>query len=620
MATNNENAWLNTLTRESGFRRCLILHGNVNDVCYSVETQNYRPVLDVASRTLKQRGFDEVVSWDRFSGVQNVSAETRESLEREAAMGSQPKEQSTGEDYDMGNDARTPTPGGCAPPNPENFLSVIYYHMLNPKRKRYAFVLDWSDYLFGNANALSESERQWLLILSKSLQNAPLPMDAENIGKPANLVILVCSKLGRIPCSFYQDNPQVKEIVVPMPGRLERVAFVKRNLHLLNFRKVLKPGQVDFDDFIDSLERLTIRDLLQITKLSRQVDGDPLSPDKLLNLYRYGEKTSPWEDLNKDKLKSMEDALKQQVKGQDEAVEKVSRDIIRAYTGLSGIQHSLRQKMPKAILFSVGPPGVGKTQLAKTLAFFLFGDEDALLRFDMSEYNHEHSDQRLVGAPPGYVGYEEGGQLTNAIKKRPYCVVLFDEIEKAHDKILDKFLQILEDGRLTDGKGDTVSFSEAVIIFTSNIGSSEVKVSEDQKSVRQQFIKKVEEHFTIKIGRPEIFRRIANHIVPFNFITGDEFFISIAKAKMEQLKERLREKYRIEDIFFEDEDKSLGAIARTVNRAYGGGGVLNSLEDHLIDPLACFIFHEEENPANYAGRKIRIRQAGDTTNFIFMLE
>lgn len=135
----------------------------------------------------------------------------------------------------------------------------------------------------------------------------------------------------------------------------------------------------------------------------------------------------------------------------------MNKILIRAYTGLSGLQHSAKARTPKGALFFVGPTGVGKTELAKSLAQFLFGDEDACIRFDMSEFNHEHADQRLVGAPPGYVGYEQGGQLTNAVKNRPFSLLLFDEIEKAHPRILDKFLQILEDGRLTDGKGETIS-------------------------------------------------------------------------------------------------------------------------------------------------------------------
>lgn len=199
---------------------------------------------------------------------------------------------------------------------------------------------------------------------------------------------------------------------------------------------------------IDALDGFTLREIAQIMKLSRQLNDEPMSFEKLINLFKYGEKVSPWEELSREKLLQIEERLGERVKGQDAAIAKVKDVIIRAYTGFSGLQHSSKQRKPKGTLFFVGPTGVGKTELAKSLAEFVFGDESACIRFDMSEYNHEHSDQRLVGAPPGYVGYEAGGQLTNAVKAKPFCVLLFDEIEKAHGKILDKFLQILEDGRL----------------------------------------------------------------------------------------------------------------------------------------------------------------------------
>jgi ATP-dependent Clp protease ATP-binding subunit ClpA len=273
--------------------------------------------------------------------------------------------------------------------------------------------------------------------------------------------------------------------------------------------------------------------------------------------------------------------------------------------------------MPKGVLFFVGPTGVGKTELAKSLAEFLFGDEDACMRFDMSEFNHEHSDQRLVGAPPGYVGYEEGGQLTNAVKRRPFSVLLFDEIEKAHVRILDKFLQILEDGRLTDGKGETVYFSETVIIFTSNIGASEVELQSDIKGVREQFLRKVREHFVATAKRPELLNRIGDNIVPFNFITGDDFLVAIAKAKLQPLRERLKEKYRITDIVFDDEAKAMKALAGSVDRQMGGRGVLNEIVKRIIDPLAEFLFEEEDDPAFYAGRTVVVHQAGDAAKFAF---
>ena len=179
-------------------------------------------------------------------------------------------------------------------------------------------------------------------------------------------------------------------------------------------------------------------------------------------IYIYGVKENPWKSLDLAELRNAQAHFESRVKGQDYAVTKTLDVIKRAVTGMSGLQGSSHTR-PKGVLFFAGPTGTGKTETAKTLAEMLFGDESCCIRFDMSEYGQSHSDQKLLGAPPGYVGYEAGGQLTNAVKKNPFSILLFDEIEKAHPSVLDKFLQILEDGRMTDGQGNTVYFSESML-------------------------------------------------------------------------------------------------------------------------------------------------------------
>ena len=198
-------------------------------------------------------------------------------------------------------------------------------------------------------------------------------------------------------------------------------------------------------------------------------------------------------------------------------------------------------------------------------------------------YWHKTRNQRLVGAPPGYVGYEAGGQLTNAVKEKPFCVLLFDEIEKAHGRILDKFLQILEDGRLTDGRGETVYFSETIIIFTSNIGAAEVDSNMNSKEVKKQFIEKVQVHFIKELGRPELLNRIGDNIVVFNFIDDPSVFTQIAKLKFKTIQDFVSERYGAK-IVFENEDEIFMAIGKKAGKQNGGRGLLNVMETVIINP------------------------------------
>jgi ATP-dependent Clp protease ATP-binding subunit ClpB len=208
----------------------------------------------------------------------------------------------------------------------------------------------------------------------------------------------------------------------------------------------------------------------------------------------------------------MEERLHQRVVGQEEAITAVANAVRRSRSGLQD------PRRPIGSFIFLGPTGVGKTELGRALAEFLFDDEAAMVRLDMSEYQERHTVARLIGAPPGYVGYEEGGQLTEAVRRRPYAVVLFDEIEKAHAEVFNVLLQILDDGRLTDGKGRTVNFKNTVIIMTSNVGSQWMGSLGDQdtESVREQVLGALRERF-----RPEFLNRI-DEIILFHALRREQ--------------------------------------------------------------------------------------------------
>ena len=355
-------------------------------------------------------------------------------------------------------------------------------NLLN-KNKKVAFILNWADFMFSGTQ-LPPDEREQLTILGKAIREKMPDYNSTDVNE--STVILITNKLAMFPISFYQGNPEVSTLTLPKPDREEREAMVRKIA--ISFNVVTDKGKdlmecEKINEYIDMLNDFTNREIIQLARLSRK--EDKMTFDKLFLLFKYGEKDNPWEKLPYVEVKNIKEKLGERVIGQDEAIEKIEKVVVKAYMGMTGLHKTSSRSMPKGVLFFVGPTGVGKTELSKALAKFLFGDEDACIRFDMSEYAQENADQKLIGAPPGYVGYEEGGQLTNAIKEKPFSVILFDEIEKAakpNPRILDIFLQILEDGRLTDSKGETVYFSESVIIFTSNLGASEVKADSENPS------------------------------------------------------------------------------------------------------------------------------------------
>ena len=582
--------WLEKFNRESRFKSAILLSGNTQDVIKN-EKNNYVPLLQVVVDNLRKNGYSNVVVWDRIDGI---DPKLSDKVDSSCSC------KKTTNQYNFDDDDTQTEGQNNKYTELKEFFPIIANAIKNGTEKT-AFVLNYSDFLFGTGGSLSEAERVYLGSLIKSVQNSQnYNLLNSSFEQVKNIIVLVARESASIPPIFYCGETSVSNIVVPLPGRTEREQFIKSNIGLLKVRENLNSDNTAVDNIVDATDSFSLKEIIQLMKLSRHQE-DTMKFNKLISLYKYGKKSSPWEELSKDKLVTLKDVLKKRVKGQDQAVDKIYNVIIRAFTGLSGLQHSATQKKPKGTLFFVGPTGVGKTELAKALAEFLFGDENACIRFDMSEFNHENSDQRFVGAPPGYVGYEAGGQLTNAVKEKPFCVLLFDEVEKAHGRILDKFLQILEDGRLTDGKGETVSFAETFIIFTSNIGAAEIKPSD--KNVSRQFIDKVRDHFVNELKRPELLNRIGNNVVPFNFINSAEVFAKIAEAKFKPYIDCIKEKYRA-NLRFENSEAAYKALADATDISNGGRGLLSLIETTIGNPLAEFLFM---NSDRIEGRSIVIK-------------
>ena len=273
------------------------------------------------------------------------------------------------------------------------------------------------------------------------------------------------------------------------------------------------------------------------------------------------------------KLMRMEEELRRRVVGQEAALEAVAHAVRRARAGLQD------PNRPIGSFLFLGPTGVGKTELTKALAAFLFDDDRAMVRIDMSEFMEKHSVSRLIGAPPGYVGYDEGGVLTEAVRRRPYQVILFDEVEKAHEDVFNVLLQVLDDGRLTDGQGRTVDFRNTIIVLTSNLGSdlmAHQPEGETTELVRAQVMRVVRDHF-----RPEFLNRL-DEIVQFNRLQRGDM-AAIVKIQLERLQQLLT----VRHITLELDDLALNWLGEAgYDPVYGARPLKRVIQRTLQNPLA----------------------------------
>lgn len=476
--------WLQEFDRSSFFFPQIVLHGNVRDQVHfpdPVSPSEWRlsSIREAVFRYLHKREFQLITSFDLVDGMQ-FSDEVLG-----LAPGDEPNSSVPGMSARFQELTRTnPRPArGNGPRGPvcKDPINLTFDHIrtcLENSKVPCAFLIEHFSQCIAGAKGLSLEERIASLRLQKAAQQAstvfPAQRGQEGGGRSlTNLLVLVCDSLGEIPTSFYVDNPWSKCIEVQRPATANRSYFFFRQLSGVGGSCEETPDSAVpavFSELGDLTDGMSLQELGALAGMLRSLPSQDWSPKSEVDFFKHGHRETEWDRRDLwSRVSEAEAVLSRQVLGQEAAVQAVSDVLRRALLGLSGAQHSSKCK-PRGVLFFAGPTGVGKTEMAKAMARLLFNDERRCLRFDMSEFGREHSDQRLLGAPPGYVGFEKGGELTDSIRSNPFQVLLFDEIEKAHHQILDKFLQILEDGRLTNGRGETAYFSESIIIFTSNAG------------------------------------------------------------------------------------------------------------------------------------------------------
>ncbi len=593
------------LLQEAKLKTALVLDGNVRDEFYSDKfaKDGYMLLPAYLNKLFDNGDWEMVLRWDPSTILEFNSQDDAKKF-RDLLVDTYDEE----DDFDMGGELDVDIPKESK----LDFNALIdqFSTVSSKTYKPLCLIINWSDYQFNPVGQLQDADRAKLIKLGKYSTESSIEskIRSSKLSLGRSTIIFLTSKISDIPFSFYQPDSRVKVLTIPYPNMNDRREFILR--HFDDFVLAKNDESRTRADIADDLSAMTdgytLMDLKMILELSNQVEK-PYDATKLVSLYKFGDKDSPWEQLTDAKLKKLKDELNGRVIGQEDAVDHVVTTIIKASLGISGLQHSATRTKPKGSLFFTGPTGVGKTELAKAVAKFLFGDESAFIRFDMSEYTQEESDQRLIGAPPGFVGFENGGQLTNAVMEKPFSVILFDEIEKAHPRIFDKFLGILEDGRLTDGRGETAYFSETLIIFTSNLGASDESSGKKDLSKRENRISHytaaIEDHFVNKLGRPEILNRIGENVVIFNSITSMKVKNMILKKKLKPLQDFIKEKFGTS---LELSDDILGNIVKTTDPKYGGRGILNRAESVLINPLTEFLFKNKSrlNDERFISTKI----------------
>lgn len=627
------------------FRRikpCVILEGNILDQFqYPSEPYRNRYLPEYLYKLLKDAGYQVVVIYDASKGFYATS-EGQEDLHAfsnlcEGLPGVSISNGAICCQFIGSDGAGTSSAGDSSlmgegnPTSGTTNIGAVMERVIRQADVSVAIIMDMASRYIVSPNQMDLPDVRAYTDLLRTLRYSGEADTNGTLSK--NLLVLLANKVNDLPAWFYLDNPDVKTIHVDTPDTQERLSFVSGNQLAQFFQRDIFAEDMPFYEanptqleklqkrFVGLTESFSHTDLIGIRTLCYRERYRVSELINVIDFYRYGIRENKWQSVDRHTIDRLQEDLYSNILGQRNALEKVMDVIKRSVVGLNGGATGNR---PKGVLFFAGPTGTGKTETAKKLASNLFGDESCCLRFDMAEYKQSHSDQKLLGAPPGYVGYEAGGQLTNAVRDNPFSIILFDEIEKAHPSILDKFLQILDDGRLTDGQGNTVYFSESIIIFTSNKGiiGSVTEVDKTGNSVTRnrqlinpdicashsetqaKVVAGIRDYFKYELGRPELLNRIGeDNIVVYDFIRP-EVAISILELHINRLKDDFSANSNIEVDTAAIFDTLLHKCCSAEVLEYGGRGIRNTVESYLFTPLTRFIYDYQEN---IAGKTIVIK-------------
>ncbi len=568
--------WLRDLERFLLLKSQFVLSGNVRDLHLVVQNGKLAPMLlcDALTAELRRLGYRQILLFDLLDGF-HLPADGR--ADGEALMQSL--------DLGVGRTAAS-----------ADRLAATIDRFVGAEGEPAALIIDFASRLLGRPDGMTPAEHA-LFTRALILSHKARPRYHQGQQKLFyNTIFWVVDRENDLPDWLTVGNPMLRSITIAKPDHHLRRAVAPLLLQAMRGSSNAEPQAqtAAIETFVQETEGQLLNDMKAIAQLGR-AEGLPFGGiGNAVRRYKVGVTDDPWAKFDRARIVNAEKFIRTRVKGQDHAVTHALDIIKRAITGVGAGKRGGR---PRGVAFFAGPTGVGKTELAKAITSLLFNDENAYIRFDMSEFSAEHADQRLIGAPPGYLGFDAGGELTNAVREKPFSVILFDEIEKAHPRILDKFLQILDDGVLTSGRGDRVYFSETLIIFTSNLGiyrrdasgvrTPRVTAEHSFETVRDGVLDEIKSYFNFEIGRPEILNRIGENIIVFDFVrepVARDIFHQLIRQSLDGLAEQGTE-IEIADAALRDLE--MLCLADLSN---GGRGIRNQLEVHLINPLARALF------------------------------